>query len=104
MRLPVFFREKNDRLRRCRLVQLPAQVARDPLADDRHEPQPEVRRPLPDEVHARHHRDRGPRQAQRRRVRQRPRLRAPHHVVEQVAREVRRHEARRRHDRRRAEP
>ena len=68
------------------LVQLGAQVARNPFADHRHEPQPHVCSGLPDEVQARHRRHRHPGHACGRAARQPSFLRRTHDAVDDVAR------------------
>ena len=86
------------------LVQLGAQVASHPLPQDRHQPQPYVGRGLAHEVDEPHRRDREPRNRACTRKRQRSRLGWPHDLVDQMARQVRRHQADQRDHRRRRHP
>ena len=82
------------------LVQLGAQVAGDPLTEHRHQPQAHQRRRLAYEVHGRHRRHGEPGDSAGAAERQPAFLRRPHHAVDQVAREVRRHQAHERDNRR----
>ena len=74
------------------LVQLGPQVARDPLAEHRHQPQPHVRRGLAYDVQRRHGPHREPRQTSGFDSTEQSGLRRPNDLVEQEAGEVRRYE------------
>ena len=72
------------------------------LAEHRHEPRRRCAAVCRTDVDERHRRHRHPRDRRRRVARHRARLHRPHHAIDQVAGEVRRHEADHRDDRRRA--
>ena len=75
------------------LVQLGAQVARDPLAQHGHQPQPQQRRRLADQVHERHRGDGEPGNRRGATGVEPTLLRRPDHAVDHVPREVRWHQA-----------
>ncbi len=83
------------------LVQLGAQVARHPLAQDGHQPQTDQCRGLAHKIDERHRADRHPGDPAGARHVEPPFLRRPHHAVDQVTRQIGRDEADQRDDRRR---